>query len=474
MGLAGEVDPADVAEHARLVRQAGKGADALQLVLRPGDEILVPELQVAPGADPPPERARGGDLGPPLAREALGVAWVAPALGDDPRRHREERERGVAAVADEMDEACGREEALEQREVLHVHRCLVPPAGLALEGGVRLEDRADRLARGHPRPQPCGHVVEREAPLPERRQPPQIVEERVGIDGAPVPAGQLWNEVRLVGDRDRAVAVEHHAQQRRPRAANAEDEERGPAHFGGSTCTIALSACPSRLDEEREGAGRPGRAQNEQARRVRARPACEPPGEAKRVGHDADAEALAGLDGDLGPRELDVADPDRNGRRGRRRVSRPIDRDDRDRVRARPERASVPPAEPVERSLERHAAAQHPLLPVHEQSHPGALGHRVVDADPVAAAVAVRREDGRVHRPDRDHGLRRVDPDRVRKHDRAPVGLEPDPRPVHRVRDDVPVVVASVPVQGQAPDPLVLVLDERPHAVVSPSRADRP
>ena len=210
----------------------------------PGDEILVPELQVALGADTLPERARGGDLGSPLAREALGVARVPPALGHDPRRHREEGERRVAAVADEVDEARGRKEALEQREVLHVHRCLVSPAALAVPCRVRLEHGADRLARRHPRPQPPGHVVEREPPLAQGRQPSQVVEERVRRDGARVPVGELGDEVRLVGDRDQAVAVEHDPQQRRPRAPDAEDEERRLAHCGGPTCTTARSAWP--------------------------------------------------------------------------------------------------------------------------------------------------------------------------------------------------------------------------------------
>ena len=329
-----------------------------------------------------------------------------------------------------------------------------------------LEDRTDRLTRGHPRAKPRGHVVERQTPLPERRQPPQVVEKRVRLDGAPVPVGQLGHEVRLVGYRDPAVPVQHHPQQRRSRAPDAEDEKRGLAHRGGPTRTTARSACPCASTKSVNVPGAAGGAQHEEPGLGGPRAPGEPPREASRVGEHADAEALRRLGVDGGPGELDVADPHRSRRRGRRDVPGPVDRDDGDPVRARPIRVAVPAAEPVERSLERHEPAQHPLLAVHEQTGAGPLGHRVVHADPVATAVAVGREHGRVHASKRDHGLGGVDPDRVREHDRPPVGLEADARPVQPVRDDLPGVVTPVPVQGQAPDGRVLVHDERPDAVV--------
>ena len=68
---------------------------------------------------------------------------------------------------------------------------------------------------------------------------------RSGVDRATVTPREQRDEERLVGNRDPRRAVEDHAQQRRPRAADAEDEER-PAHWGGgaTTSTAARAARP--------------------------------------------------------------------------------------------------------------------------------------------------------------------------------------------------------------------------------------
>ena len=93
-----------------------------------GDEPLVAHLEVAVGRRAA-ERAGGLDLGAPLAGEAGGIG-VRPRPRRDPLRHRPEGDRRVAPVADQVDEARVREEPLEQRQVLHVHRRLVAPPGL--------------------------------------------------------------------------------------------------------------------------------------------------------------------------------------------------------------------------------------------------------------------------------------------------------------------------------------------------------
>ena len=81
-----------------------------------------------------------------------------------------------------MDVARVREQALEQRQALHVHRRLVAPAALAVPGGVGLVDGADRLPERHPRAETRTHLVEWDGPLANRREPAQVVDERVDVD----------------------------------------------------------------------------------------------------------------------------------------------------------------------------------------------------------------------------------------------------------------------------------------------------
>ena len=86
-------------------------------------------------------------------------------------------------------------------EVLHVERRLVAPASLVAVGGVGGEHRGDRLPCRHPGAEARLHRCGRDAPLDERREPPQVVDECRGVDRRPVPPRELGDEERLVGDR---------------------------------------------------------------------------------------------------------------------------------------------------------------------------------------------------------------------------------------------------------------------------------
>ncbi len=224
----GDVGGARVVEHRRLPRQRGVLADAAQLALGLCDEILVAELEVA-AADVRAELPGGEDLRPPPGRELRGSVRHCPRLLGEALGQREKRERGVAAVANQMNPERVREQTLEQRQVLHVERRLVAPARLSLVLGVHLEDGGDRLAGRHPLAQPGTNVLGRDAPLVELVEAPQVVEEVVEVRPPPVPLRERCDEERLVRDRDLAVPVEHHAQQRPARAADAEHDH-GRSH----------------------------------------------------------------------------------------------------------------------------------------------------------------------------------------------------------------------------------------------------
>ena len=73
-----------------------------------------------------------------------------------------------------------------------------------------------------------------------------VVQEPLGVDGPAVPPCEEGHEERLVGDRDARRTVEDHPQERRPRAADAENDEWRPAHSaaGGTTSTAARAARP--------------------------------------------------------------------------------------------------------------------------------------------------------------------------------------------------------------------------------------
>ena len=133
---------------------------------------------------------------------------MRPGLGDDAFRHREERQRGIAPVAHEVDEARVGEEPFEHRQALHVHRRLVAPAALPVAGGVRLVDGGDRLTQSHPRAQTGPHLVDGDVPVAQRRQPAQVVGELADLDRGAVAVGELRDEVGLVRDRELGVPVE--------------------------------------------------------------------------------------------------------------------------------------------------------------------------------------------------------------------------------------------------------------------------
>ncbi len=227
--LARDVDVAGVVEHSGLEHEADVIADLAQRLLRLDDELLVAKLHAA-RADTPPQLARGVDLRSPLAGEAGSIARMSPGARDDAVRHLGEGQRTVAAVADQMDVERRGKEPLQQGKALHVHRRLVSPALLAARRGVRLVDRADRLAGRLAGAEPRTHRLDVDVPLAQRRQPPKIVHERVDVDRATVAIRELRNEVGLVGHGKPRVAVEHHAQQRRPRATHAEHEDRRQDH----------------------------------------------------------------------------------------------------------------------------------------------------------------------------------------------------------------------------------------------------
>ena len=91
---------------------------------------------------------------------------------------------------------------------------------------------------GMPVAEPRTHLVEWHVPVRERVDAAKVVDERVGVDATKMPVGELRDEIRLVRNGELGVTVEHDAQQRRARAAHAEDEDRRPAGRHGN-CTGA-------------------------------------------------------------------------------------------------------------------------------------------------------------------------------------------------------------------------------------------
>ena len=166
---------------------------------------------------------------------------MRPRLRHDALGHLQKRQRRVAAVANQVDVARVREEPLEQRQVLHVHRRLVTPALFAALRRVRLVDGADRLAERHARPQPLADGLGAQLPLAQRGEPPQVVEEVVDVRPVAVAVRELRQEVRLVRDRELRVPVEHDPQQRRTRASDAEDDQRWRAHAAIIVGEVAMT-----------------------------------------------------------------------------------------------------------------------------------------------------------------------------------------------------------------------------------------
>src|SRR6185503_5687836 len=98
-----DVDYLRVREHPLRERDLRERADRRHDADRIGDELFVPNLEVAPRADAPSERTRVLDPLPPETRELRSRGGVRPRPGERPFRHLEEGERGVAPVPDEMD-----------------------------------------------------------------------------------------------------------------------------------------------------------------------------------------------------------------------------------------------------------------------------------------------------------------------------------------------------------------------------------
>ncbi len=246
MRLRRDVDRTRVVEHRRLVREVGKLADRSYDACGVRDEIFVADLDVARRAGPPPELSGPPNLRAPLACEAGGTSWMRPRPRDHTFRHVQKRECCIAAVADEMDVLSVRKEPLDEAEVAHVHRSLVAPARLAVLGGICREQRRQRLPDTHSRTKTSSEVARRHSPGGEPGQAPDVVQELLRIDRVRVTMRQLRDEEGLVGNRDPRRAIEDDAQQRRARAADAEDEERR-AHgcdTGSETTTSARSARP--------------------------------------------------------------------------------------------------------------------------------------------------------------------------------------------------------------------------------------
>ena len=122
--------------------------------------------------------------------------------------------------------ASGKSRSRSGRWRMYMRR-LVTPARLPRLLRVRLEDRRDRLAGRHPGRADAGSDVLRpNAPVADRRDSRDVVEEALRVDRPAVPAREQRDEERLVRDREPRRAVEDHAEKRRARAADAENEER--------------------------------------------------------------------------------------------------------------------------------------------------------------------------------------------------------------------------------------------------------
>ena len=233
MRLSRDVDVPRVVGHSGLVRKTRELADSVKHAFDIVHELLVTYFEIAAAADPAAQPARGLHLRSPLAGEPRRIARVHPVLRDDPPWHGEERRRRVAPVTDQVNEERIGEEPLQQPQVLHVHRRLVPPTALSVLLGV---DRVHRPDRGSDRRrvrEPGTHSVERHIPFGERVDPAKIVDELVCIDAAQMTIGELGDEVRLVRNSELGVPVEHDAEKRRPRAPHPEDQQGRSTRRGG-------------------------------------------------------------------------------------------------------------------------------------------------------------------------------------------------------------------------------------------------
>src|SRR5262249_20097810 len=108
--------------------------------------------------------------------------------------------------------------------------------------------------RTHAVVQPGCDVVDGDAPVANRRDTGDVVEEPRHVDRPTVTAREQRDEEGLVGNRDARRAVEHHAEHRGARATHTEEEERC-AHGGGRTSTAARAARPPTITYRLYGPG---------------------------------------------------------------------------------------------------------------------------------------------------------------------------------------------------------------------------
>ena len=179
-GFAREVDLADVAEHARLVRAARRSAQiSLQRVLGRRDEMPRSGPRGSARADPPPERrAAATSVRHWHAKPAASRGWPQPSV-TIPSGIDEERERRVAAVADEMDVARGRGRDARAAAGTACTSASCRPSA-PCPAARRTRDRRPRSPRPAVIPGRSRAATSSggEPPLAERRQPAQVVDER--------------------------------------------------------------------------------------------------------------------------------------------------------------------------------------------------------------------------------------------------------------------------------------------------------
>lgn len=205
-----------------VVRQLDELADALQRLARVQDQRLVADLQVV--GVPQSRAPRTQNAPPPVGRLRLHLA-----PGREP--HPAQRERHVAPVADEVDEARLGKHAPDGIHLQAVERRLVAPARLAEALRVQPVERPEPLRRGE-----GGDLPES---APERFQGnlevgPDRRRFAAGGDGVeepfaqPVPApAQLRRERQEAGlrrDRQLGMRIQHEPQQRRPRPRRPDDD----------------------------------------------------------------------------------------------------------------------------------------------------------------------------------------------------------------------------------------------------------
>ena len=163
--------------------------------------------------------------------------------------------------------------------------------------------------------------------------------------------------------------------------------------------------------------------------------------------------------------ERDVAQRDGDPLHLGRTVAGEIDRADDERVRPRREQPPVHLAVPRDLVLRLVRAPADDALPVDEDEHVRVLAQLVVDRHRVRLVVAVGREHG-THRARIEHcGELRLEHDRVRDEDGAPLVREVHLHPVGPVRRERGRVRPAVPDERPATAPRQHAVGERVHLV---------